>query len=232
MMYKKEDDFNCSSCIYRSYLFDMLSQEELEIISANKAERTFAPGELIVREGDLIKDFLYLKKGLIKIHKYGRDQKDHIISLAIERDFAGLLSSFAYRYHHYSLSSLDYSEMCIIDFNVIKEVMATNTKFTFNIIEKISLAANNVILYRYNLGKLNLRGRISSVLLDFSDKIFKSDCYNLPVTRKEIGELIDMSTENVIRIISEFRKDGIIDVSGREIIIRDKGILKNIAEKG
>jgi CRP/FNR family transcriptional regulator len=54
----------------------------------------------------------------------------------------------------------------------------------------------------------------------------------LPVSRKEIAELIGMTTENVIRILSEFRKEKIIKINGKEIEIVDFERLKMISDRG
>jgi len=53
-----------------------------------------------------------------------------------------------------------------------------------------------------------------------------------PLSRKEIAELIDMSTENVIRILSEFRKDNIIRIDGSCIEILNIGQLERICRFG
>ncbi|MDP4290470.1 MAG: helix-turn-helix domain-containing protein, partial [Bacteroidota bacterium] len=57
-----------------------------------------------------------------------------------------------------------------------------------------------------------------------------SDVFELPVSRREIAELIGMTTENVIRIFSEFRKEGIIRINGKEITIVDKTRLQFLCE--
>ncbi|HNY09586.1 MAG TPA: helix-turn-helix domain-containing protein, partial [Tenuifilaceae bacterium] len=46
--------------------------------------------------------------------------------------------------------------------------------------------------------------------------------FNLPVSRREIAELIDMRVENVVRILSEFRRDRIILIEGTYIEILDE----------
>ena len=70
------------------------------------------------------------------------------------------------------------------------------------------------------------------VLLYFAQDIYKNHAFELPVSRKEIAELIEMTTENVIRILSEFRKDGILKIYGKVIEITDIELLKKISELG
>jgi CRP/FNR family transcriptional regulator len=63
-------------------------------------------------------------------------------------------------------------------------------------------------------------------------EIYRSERYDIPVSRKEIAELIEMRTENVIRILSELRKDKIIHIEGKSIEILDLHRLEQISEFG
>lgn len=56
--------------------------------------------------------------------------------------------------------------------------------------------------------------------------------YELPLCRKEIGDYIGMTTENVIRTLSEFRKDKIISINGKIIEIRNLDTLISISQYG
>jgi CRP/FNR family transcriptional regulator len=54
--------------------------------------------------------------------------------------------------------------------------------------------------------------------------------FELPISRREIAEYIGMTPENVIRTLSEFRKDKIIKIFAKDILIADKKRLENISE--
>jgi CRP/FNR family transcriptional regulator len=56
--------------------------------------------------------------------------------------------------------------------------------------------------------------------------------FDLPVSRKEISDYIGMSTANVIRTMSDFKKDGIIKVFGKTIEIVDIAKLEIISKRG
>ena len=66
----------------------------------------------------------------------------------------------------------------------------------------------------------------------FAKHIYSENQFNLPISRKEVAELIDMSTENVIRVLSEFRKDGLIQIEGKKIEVLDINRLEKIYEHG
>ena len=70
------------------------------------------------------------------------------------------------------------------------------------------------------------------MLVYFHDEIYYNTEFELALSRKEIGEFIGMTTENVIRTLSEFRKDKIISINGKVIEIRDLDTLKSIALYG
>ena len=56
--------------------------------------------------------------------------------------------------------------------------------------------------------------------------------FDLPVSRKEIADYIGMSTANVIRTMSDFKKDGIIKIFGKTIEVVDINKLEIISKRG
>jgi CRP/FNR family transcriptional regulator len=100
------------------------------------------------------------------------------------------------------------------------------------ILKYISLISGEIIRKTYLLNSKNLRGRIATVLLDFSENVFQDDSFELPISRKEIAEMIDMTPENVIRILSEFKRDDLIEVKGKFIRIINKKMVRKIMDLG
>ncbi len=107
-----------------------------------------------------------------------------------------------------------------------------NGVFARQLLEKMSRVADRLLSTRLELNSRQLRGRIAYIIIMFSVDIYQSDTFNLPISRKEIGDLIDMRVENVIRILSEFRKDGIIKIEGTQIEIVNLPMLERIMQHG
>jgi CRP-like cAMP-binding protein len=59
-----------------------------------------------------------------------------------------------------------------------------------------------------------------------------SDTFTIPLSQAELANLVDTSRESVSRVLSEFDKDGIIDVKGKQIEIVNKKSLKLISQNG
>ncbi|MBU0488379.1 MAG: Crp/Fnr family transcriptional regulator [Bacteroidetes bacterium] len=222
----------CRQCEFRSVVFNNLSGDEISLICLSKRDKSFVRGEMIIREGQEISEFLYLKRGLVKLFKMGAEGKDQIINIAKPFDFVSLLSVFSDTHYNFSIAAIDDSTVCIIDLSVIKEMIEKNGKFALRIMEKLSQSSDKIIHNNIQLNQKQLRGRIAYILLFFSNEIFYNKTFDLPVSRKEIAQLIDMTTENVIRIFSEFRRDNLISISGKTIEILNPEMLKRISAHG
>jgi CRP-like cAMP-binding protein len=214
----------------RSLFFGSVSNSEIESICTRKVERDFKKGEVISREGDEIKDFIYLKSGLVKLYRMGNNAKEQIICFARPFDFVSLLSVFSSDIYKYSVAALEDSTTCNIDLHEVKTIAQNNPKFVLNLMEKTSRATDMIILDFLKVKEKRVFGRIAYILLYFSDEVYYSNTFNLPVSRKEIAEYIGMTVENVIRTLSDLRKDGIIKINGATIEIIDKERLGKINE--
>ncbi|MDX8338342.1 Crp/Fnr family transcriptional regulator [Draconibacterium sp. IB214405] len=195
-------------------------------------ERSYSKGESIIQEGDPITEFVYMKKGLVKLSKASIDGKDQIISFSKPFDFVSLLSVFSSDQYKYSVTAIDQTTVCILQLDVVKKYAEENALFAMDMMSNISQMTDKIIHDSLEIKRKHLKGRIAHVLLYFSDYIYKKDEFELPISRREIAEYIGMTTENVIRTLSEFRKDKIIKIFGKDILIADKKRLKNISDFG
>lgn len=224
---------DCSTCEYKSLLFKTLDDAYLKKINVCKSQYQFKKGERICVEGERIENLIYLHKGLVKLSRTNfLDGRTQIISIAKPFDYIGLLSVFSNDNYKYSLTAIEPSSVCFINLECIKDSILNNGKFAMELLEKMSKVSDDVLDSKFALSKKHLRGRIAHILLFFAEKIYDTYEFSLPVSRAEIAELIDMRTENVIRIMSEFRKDKIIKINGPIVEIIDVDRLKSINENG
>ncbi len=223
---------HCQNCKFRSHLFDKLSEEELNYIHKNKKTQLVKKGGIITKSGDPIREFVYLTEGLVKMQKIGRNGKEQIVSLARPMDFIGLLSVFSREKYEYNVTALVDSFVCRISLDSMRKMVSENGLFSLDIIKFIGNISGEIIKHTYAINSKNLRGRIALILVDFSEKFFHSQAFDLPISRKEMAEMIDMTPENVIRILSEFRRDGLISLRGKHIEILNMDLLIKIRDLG
>lgn len=219
---------NCSTCMYKSLLFDALDPNSLGAINTQKIHKSYSKGERICVEGERIDDLIYIHKGLAKLSKRGSDGTSQIISIAQPLDYIGLLSVFSNEKYKYSLTALEPTSVCFISLESIRNAIRTNGNFALEIVEKMSKAADEIIEIKCILSKANLKEKLAYILLYFAEEVYKSTTFTIPISRIEIAELVDMRTENIIRALSNFKKEGIISTKGQNVEILDMEALKSI----
>jgi CRP/FNR family transcriptional regulator len=222
---------NCEGCQLQGLFLVNITDVDLNAVCNSKEEINYKKGEIIVEQGKPVELFMYLRSGLVKLFKKG-EYRDQIIKIARPMDFVSILSVFSTPNYRYSVVALEDSTVCYLEFSLVKEMVLKNGQFALNLLEKMSQMTDDIIATNLDISKKNLRGRIAYLLLYFSRHIFDNKVYDLPLSRKEIAEFIEMTTENVIRTMSEFRKDGIIDISGKTISIMDERRLEQIMALG
>ncbi|MDO9153376.1 MAG: Crp/Fnr family transcriptional regulator [Paludibacter sp.] len=222
----------CKECVIQSLMFSNVGVAEIENICYIKTEKEFKKGEIIYNKGDEISDFAYLKSGLVKYYSIFNDGKSHILSIAKPFDTINMINSFNECKSLYNLSALEDSVICYIPLKDIKTIIKTNGNFAFDFIQKFSIVTNKTIKQLMLINSKNLSGRVAFILLHFANDIYKNQVFDIPISRKEIAELIGMTTENVIRALSEFRLEKIIRINGKEIEIIDMDRLTKISTYG
>jgi len=228
----KNDIKNCKTCVYRQMLFGNLDDFEYKLINDVRTERLYKRGEVIKREEEKVDSFLYLRKGLVKLFKTDKRGKEQILSINKPGDFVNLLTIFSKDNYRYSIEAIEDTLVCDVNLEVLEHIITTNGDFAMRVLNRMSNISEEIIEKRFEMGQKQLKGRVATILLYFADDIYHKNIFDLPITRREIGELITMTTENTIRAFSEFKRDGLINIQNKTISILDAERLKAIAKSG
>jgi CRP-like cAMP-binding protein len=222
----------CENCEFREVVFSYLDDESIEQLCDHKEEQSFRKGEIINHEGEKIINFKYLKSGLVKLYRRTPGGDEQVITITRPFEFVSNMSIFSEERYQYSVSALEDSVVCTVDLNFIKELFLRNGSFAMGLLTKISMINDKIIRQTLDIRQKNLIGRVAFVLLYFTNEIYNSRVFDLPVSRKEIADYIGMSTANVIRTLSDFKKEGIIRIFGKTIEVVDLQRLEVISRRG
>ena len=231
-MIEKKKPCVCAQCDFRDVVFSYLDDPSVEELCNNKEEQSFHKGEIINHEGEKITNFKYLKSGLVKLYRRTSTGDEQVITITRPFEFVSNMSIFSEDRYQYSVSALEDSVVCIVKLEYIKQLFLKNGGFALGLLTKISLINDKIISQTLDIRQKNLVGRVAYVLLYFTKEIFNSRVFDLPVSRKEIADYIGMSTANVIRTLSDFKKEGIIRVFGKTIEVVDIDKLEVISKRG
>ncbi|BDX39425.1 Crp/Fnr family transcriptional regulator [Tenuifilaceae bacterium CYCD] len=222
---------DCRLCTYKLTAARSLSEVELEVLGGNCAQISFKKGESIFREGTFATNIVYLKSGLVKVHMKG-PAGEKILRLTKAPAYLGLPTTFGVKVNQYSATALTATNICFISLDTFREFIVGNGNFAYEVI--LDLCRNELADYqRYtNMSQKQLPGRLAEILLCMSHDVFKSNEFELPLTINELADFISTSRESVSRQLSEFCKDGIINLNKKELTIQNGEMLKIISQKG
>jgi len=221
----------CKICTIKSKAASKLSEEEVEKLSFNCALVKFRKGDSLIRQGTFSTNVAYLRSGLAKIHIAG-PHHEQIVRIIKDPSYLGLPTTFGDKINQYSVTVIEAAEVCFIDINTFRYLLRNNSDFSYEIM--VELCRNELeFFYRCaSRTQKQIRGKIADVLLEFSEKIYNSSTFKLPVNQEDLGNLIDASRESISRLLSEFENDGIIKISGKKIEIVNKKSLLLISSNG
>ncbi len=227
-----DPDCLCITCEFREIAFSYLNDEVIQELCRHKKERTYRRGEVIHRGGDLITEFKYLKSGLVKLFRSSKNGDEQIVTITKPFEFVSNMSIFSEERYPYSVAALEESAVCCIDLEYIKRLVIENGGFAMGLLTKISKANEKIISLTLDLRQKNLAGRVAYVLLYLSREIYNSNIFDIPVSRREIADFIGMSMANVIRTLSDFKKEGILTFHGKTLEITDRKKLELVSLMG
>ena len=222
----------CETCEFRHIVFSYLDDEGILELCNNKVEQSFRKGDVINQEGGKITSFKYLKSGLVKLFRNTPNGEEQIITITRPFEFVSNMNIFSGEKYRYSVSALEDSVVCVIRLDYIKNLFLKNGAFAMGLLTRMAEINEKIIGQALDLRQKNLIGRVAYVLLYFSKEIYNSRIFDLPVSRKEIADYIGMSTANVIRTMSEFKKEGIINIYGKTIEVADINKLEILSKRG
>jgi len=222
---------NCKECKLKAAATNHLTDEEFEMLENHSVTVAFKKGECVIKQNALSLNVAYLRHGMAKVHMQG-PTRDKILRVVKAPTFLALPTSFGEKINQFSVTAINDAEVCFIDLGVFRNMIFSNGKFAYELI--VELCRNELNDYhRYaSLAQKQIPGLVAETLMCFSEKLYNSNEFTMPLTRGEMGDLIGTSRESVSRVLSEMSQDKIISFDSNTLSILNKAALNKISEKG
>jgi len=222
----------CATFLNELTCFGQLTDAEKFKMDSNSVEIIFKKGETICKQGAFASFIIYLEEGLVKSYLEG-SPRDLILTITSSQRLVGLSSVFeGNNTFLFSVSTYVDSKVKLIDINIFKEIINQNAGFATKIINILNENASQSYGRFYCLVMKQLHGRLADIILCLSQRIFKDSTFDLPLSRTDLAELTGMSTESVIRILKDFKDNGLIQMTGKSFQILDFERLQKISDFG
>ena len=221
----------CEQCIVRQFnSLKALTKDELIRISGCKTARTVKKGEIIFEEGETLNGVYCVKDGICKLSKLSANGKDQIVKLIVKGDLLGQRSLISDESANLTATALNEMEVCFIPKREIISDLQKNSNFSIEVLKDMAhdlKEADNIIV---NMAQKSVRQRLAETLIYIHDSFGTNDegLLNIILSREDYASIVGTATESAIRVLSQFKKDGLISTQGKQIKIEDINALKRI----
>lgn len=222
----------CDNCAIQQHsVFKNLSREEIELINYEKEFRHFGRGDILYSEGNRISGFYCINKGIIKVYKTGIDGKEQIIRFARKGDIIAYRSVLSNEPACTSAKVIEDAMVCYIPSNILITFVKENPSFAMEIMKLTCHELGEANSYITDIAQKTVRERLAEIILHLINEfgLDEQNYLRISLTREELANIVGTATESVIRLLSEFKSDNLIELNGRKIKILNKKMLEKIS---
>jgi CRP/FNR family transcriptional regulator len=133
--------------------------------------------------------------------------------------------------HHCSLMAISDSDACFIDANAFKKVVRMNPKFAEEFIKMLSSRTIESFQRFITITQKNMEGRIADALIYLQKYIYENGSIK-NLSKQDIADFTGMTRESAIRVLKEFKDEGVIDEKDKEIMLLNEATLSKYANLG
>ena len=213
-----------------------LPADEFELLTANKTEKQYRKGEIIFREGAFPDGIFFIREGKVKKYKLDKDGKEHIIYVANTGELLGYHAVLSEDRYPDSAAALEESKIAFVAKEDFLDVLQQSDVLTRRLLKTLShefaVLANSLSMF----AQKSVRERLALQLIVLREKYKTNFQPGMPVEinmgRDDLASLVGTVRENVVRVLTEFKEEGILITKGRKIIVYDVSKLILIADHG
>ncbi|MCP5464632.1 MAG: Crp/Fnr family transcriptional regulator [Deltaproteobacteria bacterium] len=183
----------------------------------------YKKGQVIFHEGTRPIGLFCIRSGQVKICRTGLEGKEQIVRLAKSGSIIGYRSFLAEELYSASAIAIEGTTICCIDRDDLNKALASNPLFYKNLVKLMSFDLRKSEDLVFGLAQKSARERLAEVLLllkeEFGIDPLDSAKLGVQLSRQELSTYTGVATETIIRLLSEFKQEGWVDLQGRQIRI-------------
>jgi len=224
----------CKDCTLRELCLPLgLSEPDLSALDkVIRRRRTLRKGEQLYRLGDPLGSLYAVRTGTLKTTGLMEDGRVQITGFHLPGELLGIDAINADK-HPCSAEALETSEVCEIPYPALEELAHQVPGLQhqlFRIMSREIVEDERLLMM---LGRMNAEERLASCLLSFSRRHERlgvdGASFKLSMSRQDLGDYLGLALETVSRLFSRFQEEGLIEVQGRHVHLRDNHRLHAIA---
>ncbi|HZI25048.1 MAG TPA: response regulator [Chryseolinea sp.] len=195
-------------------------------LGQDKKVKAYKKKTEIFSEGDMPLNVFFVKSGNIKTFKSHPDGKELIINLYTTNDFFGFEPILENENYNESAVAMQDSELVVIPRHDFMQMIQTHpdvSKSFINLLCKKVVEREKQLL---NLAYNSVRQRTAEALL--KSETLKDSKSVISISREDLAKMVGTASESVIRVLSDFKDEGLIEVEGGKIKILQRSKLEKV----
>jgi len=210
----------------QTFFSEAKAQKELDKLTDNRELRVFQKNAIIYNEGNVPRWLYFVASGQVKIFQtndYGKELTTQILNAG---DFFGYFSLITDTPYKSSASATVDTELRLIPNTDFSQLLHNNRDFSAKFIKMMSNRAEETEKQLIEMAYSSVRSKVANSLIAFAQK--KESMTYVTVSREELATKAGTAKETLIRTLSDFKSEGIIDIINKTIQIENLDDLKNI----
>jgi CRP-like cAMP-binding protein len=209
-------------------LFSQLAQPELQRVVDVARERAYPKNSVILFEDDPGDALYVVAQGQVKVVLIGEDGREVILSVLGAGEFFGEMALIDDEPRSAHVIAMEDSALLVLRREDFQGILRQSPGIALALLRELSRRLRRVDEKVGSLVLLDVNGRVAQLLLDLADEE-KGDRITRRLTHHTIAQMIGSSRETVSRTMRELVDKGLIQVSRRDIVIRDRPTLEAAA---
>ena len=224
-----ENQYASSPQGINQFLHDLKDTGAMQQLSDQYELENYNKKQILYQENKRPRFLYYLVKGKVKGYKIHEDGKEYITDIYSSGDFIGYTALIEDMNYDDSTTIMEESDILQIpreDFQqMIYGDISIAAKFIRIVTQNVKEKEERLLSLAYS----SLRKRVAKALVDLNTK-FNDDGENraLEISREDLAHYIGTATESLIRTLSDFKSEKLIEIKEGKIRILDLNKLKNL----
>ncbi len=223
---------NCKGCNEEGTCFHHLFPDDSEYFNNKKQQLTYGKGENVCKQGAFAPYVMYVYEGLIKVYLETGNGKNINLRLIRCGEFVSFQSVLNQQVYNYSALALTDARICLIDKEGLKKMLKDNVELGWRIISENCKSESKLYEIIKTTTTKQMPGKLAETLLYLSSDPFMG--YNVfhQLSRKDLAEFATISLESTVKLLKEFESEKIIELKGKDILIKKPEVLHEISKRG
>ncbi len=224
-----KESFNKSREGLSSFINEARGYEALKELSSERQITSFHKRDVIFAEGSYPRYLYFVNKGRVKLYKTNDYGKEFILSIYREGEFFGHIELLKGEVYAASTMAMEPTELSLVPKEDFFKLVYGNKDVAARMIK---ILADNVLEQEEQLIQLaynSIRKRVAEALLHLKER-YAVDERGEPISilRDDLAGLVGTAKESVIRTLTDFRKEGLIDIEKGQITILNEEKLRRM----